>query len=63
MKWSRSSFEKAINGRYAVIRRSAMNPIFHPYFINYGYNKEELLNRLISLSMFFSIIVIISSRI
>lgn len=40
-----------------------MNPIFHPYFINYGYNKEELLNRLISLSMFFSIIVIISSRI
>lgn len=37
--------------RYAVMRRSAMNPIFHPYFINYGYNKEELLNRLISLSI------------
>ena len=33
--------------RYAVIRRSATNPIFHPYYINYGYNKVSLISRLI----------------
>ena len=34
---------------YSIIRRSMENPIFHPYFIDYGYNKEELLNQMISL--------------
>ena len=33
---------------YSIIKRSMDNPIFHPYFIDYGYNKEELLNRMIS---------------
>ena len=32
---------------YSIIKRSMDNPIFHPYFIDYGYNKEELLNRMI----------------
>ena len=35
---------------YAVVRRSIRNPIFHPYFINYLYNKEELMNKLTLLS-------------
>ena len=26
---------------YAVIRRSEVNPIFHPYYINYGFNKIQ----------------------
>ena len=25
--------------RYGVFRRSVMTPFFHPYYINYGYNK------------------------
>ena len=31
---------------YSIIRRSYDNPIFHPYFINYGFNKQELMNRM-----------------
>ena len=37
---------------YSVIRRSADTPIFHPYYINYGYNKVELISRLTILSNF-----------
>ena len=36
---------------YSIIRRSPDNPIFHPYFINYGFNKQELMNRMTFLSM------------
>ena len=32
---------------YAVIRRSEVNPIFHPYYINYGFNKVSFISRLI----------------
>lgn len=35
---------------YSIIRRSKDNPIFHPYFINYGFNKQELMNRMTFLS-------------
>lgn len=35
---------------YSILRRSKNNPIFHPYFINYGYNKIELMNRMTFLS-------------
>ena len=35
---------------YSIVRRSINNPIFNPYFINYGYNKEELMNKLTLLS-------------
>lgn len=31
---------------YGVFRRSAINPIFHPYYINYGYDKIEFFNRI-----------------
>lgn len=36
---------------YSIIRRSPDNPIFHPYFINYGFNKQELMNRMTFLSI------------
>ena len=35
---------------YSIIRRSKDNPLFHPYFINYGFNKQELMNRMTFLS-------------
>ena len=37
---------------YSIIRRSKDNPLFHPYFINYGFNKQELMNRMTFLSRF-----------
>ena len=30
---------------YFVYRRSALNPLFHPYYINYGANKIEIYDR------------------
>ena len=35
---------------YSIIRRSKENQLFHPYFINYGFNKQELMNRMTFLS-------------
>ena len=32
--------------RYIIMRRSALNPIFHPYYIEYGYDKTEFFFRL-----------------
>ena len=32
--------------RYGVFRRSVMTPFFHPYYINYGYNKVEYVENL-----------------
>ena len=37
---------------YSIIRRSKDNPLFRPYFINYGFNKQELMNRMTFLSRF-----------
>ena len=31
--------ERGVRRRYGVFRRSVMTPFFHPYYINYGYNK------------------------
>ena len=33
--------------RYAIVRRNEINPIFHPYYINYGFNKVSFISRLI----------------
>ena len=30
-----------------MVRRSQTNPIFHPYYINYGFNKVSFISRLI----------------
>ena len=30
---------ECVRRRYGVFRRSVMTPFFHPYYINYGYNK------------------------
>lgn len=35
---------------YSVIRRSKVVPLFHPYYINYGFNKVEMFSRLTYLS-------------
>lgn len=32
--------------RYGVFRRSVLNPIFHPYFFDYGGDKQEFYIRL-----------------
>ena len=32
---------------YGVFRRSALNTIFHPYYVDYGFNKIEFYHRLI----------------
>ena len=31
---------------YSVLRRSPLNPIFNPYFMNYGYDKIEFFDRI-----------------
>ena len=31
---------------YGVFRRSPLNPIFNPYFMNYGYDKIEFFDRI-----------------
>ena len=31
---------------YGVFRRSPLDPIFNPYFINYGYDKVEFFERI-----------------
>ena len=54
MRWNRSAHDLGSFDRYFVLRRNYDIPIFHPYFINYGYNKEELLNRLLSQGSFFT---------
>ena len=36
---------------YSVIRRSKIVPLFHPYYINYGFNKVEMFSRLTFLSI------------
>ena len=37
--------------RYLIIRRSAYDPIVHPYYIEYGFNCIELYERMKSNSM------------
>ena len=37
---------------YSVIRRSIKVPLFHPYYINYGFNKVEFFSRLTNLSKY-----------
>lgn len=32
--------------RYGVFRRSALDPIFNPYFVDYGYDKIEFYKRI-----------------
>ena len=43
--------------RYGVFRRSALDPIFNPYFIDYGYDKIEFFRRI---DLFHSSIIITS---
>ena len=33
--------------RYGVFRRSALNTFYHPYYVDYGFNKIEFFHRLI----------------
>lgn len=35
-----------LNERYGVFRRSALDPIFNPYFVDYGYDKIEFYKRI-----------------
>lgn len=35
-----------INERYGVFRRSALDPIFNPFFVDYGYDKIEFYKRI-----------------
>ena len=35
-----------LSNRYIIMRRSPLNPIFHPYYIEYGYDKTEFFLRL-----------------
>lgn len=36
-----------VQSRYAVVRRSAIDPIFHPSFFDYGGNKQEFWSRML----------------
>ena len=45
-KWSRYNWSRLLSYSYFVYRRSALDPLFHPYFINYGSNKVEMYYRL-----------------
>ena len=40
------SFLTVLIIRYGVFRRSALDPIFNPYFVDYGYDKIEFYKRI-----------------
>ena len=35
-----------VTSRYGVIRRSVLNALYNPYFVDFGYNKMEFFRRL-----------------
>ena len=37
--------------RYGVFRRSALNTLYHPYYVDYGRDKIEFFHRLIAESL------------
>ena len=44
--WRRDTIIHRFIVSYFVYRRSALDPLFHPYYINYGANKVEMYVRL-----------------
>ena len=40
--------ELELTNSYIIMRRSILNPIFHPYYIEYGYDKLEFFARLMA---------------
>ena len=46
MAWRRNTIIHRFIDSYFVYRRSALDPLFHPYYINYGANKVEMYVRL-----------------
>ena len=46
MAWRRNTIIHRFSDSYFVYRRSALDPLFHPYYINYGANKVEMYYRL-----------------
>lgn len=37
---------KCVDSRYFVYRRSALDPLFHPYYLDYGGDKQDIYYRL-----------------
>lgn len=40
------AFVCCMTRRYFVYRRCALSPLFHPYYLNYGGNKQDIYYRL-----------------
>ena len=55
MAWRRNTIIHRFSDSYFVYRRSALDPLFHPYYINYGANKVEMYVRLRALKCVLSL--------
>lgn len=38
-----------LSHRYGIFRRSVVDPLFHPFFYDYGGDKQDFYNRLMAL--------------